>query len=89
MKINLKNNLLLIRKHKNTKFTVDMAVEENDEDKNLITGEVLEIGSNLDKGFVGTTVIFGRYALLTLKLQGEDYHALDIDDVIGDCDYKE
>lgn len=87
MKIKLKNSLLLIRKHKNTKLSVDMAIEENEEDKNLITGEVLESNSpNVTKG---ETVIFGRYALLTLALQGEDYHVLEVDDVLGTCDYKE
>lgn len=87
MKIKLKSNLLLIKKHKNTKLSVDMAIEENDEDKNLITGEVLESQSSVIAK--GETVIFGRYALLTLALQGEDYHVLEVDDVIGTCDYKE
>lgn len=87
MKIQLKSNLLLIRKHKNTKFSEDMAVTENDEDKNLITGEVLQSGTpNFNEG---ETVIFGKYALLTLTLQGEKYHVLDIDDVLGTTDYNE
>ena len=87
MKIKLKSNLLLIRKHKNTKFSVDMAVEENDEDKNLITGEILE--SQNDEFKTGETVIFGKYALLTLTLQGENFHVLEVDDVLGTADYKE
>lgn len=87
MKINLKQNLLLIRKHKNTKYSVDMIVEESDEDKKLITGEVLESSNELYKK--GDTVIFGKYALLTMMLQGVDYHVLDVDDVIGTTDYIE
>jgi len=87
MEIKLKDNLLLIRKHKNTRFAVDMAVEDSDEDKNLITGEVIESSSDTFKK--GETVIFGKYAVLTLILQGEDYHILDTDDVIGVTTYRE
>ena len=64
-----------------------MAVEENDEDKNLITGEVLQSSNEDFKE--GTTVVYGRYALLALTLQGENYFILDVDDVLGVCDYKE
>ncbi len=87
MKIKLRSNLLLINKHKNTKFSVDIAVEESDEDKSLITGEIIE--SSSDEFKKGETVIFGKYALLTLTLQGEDYYVLDVSDVIGTADYKE
>lgn len=70
-----------------------MAVEENDEDKNLITGEVINTPikqMDIDPLYRnGDTVIFGRYALLTLTLQGEEFHVLDIDDIIGTCNYKE
>jgi co-chaperonin GroES (HSP10) len=87
MEIQLRNNLLLIKKHKNTKFSEDMVVEENDEDKNLITGEVMNAADGDFKK--GDTVIFGKYALLTLMLQGEKYHVLETADVIGTCDYRE
>lgn len=87
MEIRLKESLLLIKKHKNTKFSVDIAVDESDEDKKLITGEVLSDNNNYYKK--GETVIFGKYALLTLMLQGEDYYVLEEDDVLGTCDYKE
>jgi co-chaperonin GroES (HSP10) len=87
MKINLKKGLLLIKKHKNTKFSVDIAVEENEEDKNLITGEVLNEGSALYEK--GDTVIFGKYAFLTLTLKGDQYHILEEDDVLGTTEYKE
>ena len=83
MKIKLKSNLLLIKKHKSSKLAVDMAIEDNDEDKGLITGEVL------DGEGKGDTVIFGKYSLLTFTLQGEDYNVLDKDDVLGTCDYRE
>ena len=87
MKIQLKSNLLLIKKHKNTRLVVDMAVEDNDEDKDLITGEVLESGT--DEFKVGETVIFGKYAILTLTLQGEAYNILETTDALGVVDYKE
>ena len=87
MKINLKSNLLLIKKHKNTGLVVDMAVEDTDEDKNLITGEIIE--SNTKDFSKGETVIFGKYAILTLKLKGEDFHILEVSDVLGTAEYKE
>ena len=87
MEITLKSNLLLIKKHKNTRLTADMAVTESDEDKKLITGEVLK--SNDGAYASGDTVIFGRYALLELALQGESYFVLDVADVVGECSYKE
>jgi len=87
MKIELKSNLLAIKKHKNTGLAVDMAIEESDEDKSLITGEVLQ--SNNEQYKVGDTVIFGKYAILKLKLKGEDFFILDVDDVLGTTNYKE
>lgn len=87
MEIKLKNNLLLIKKHKNTKLAADMVVEESEEDKKLITGEILQSGSTSYN--VGETVIFGKYALLCLTLKGVDYYILDVDDVIGVCNYFE
>ena len=87
MEIKLKDSLLLIRKHKNTKFAVDMVVEDNDEDKKLITGEVL--ASENDKFKEGETIIFGKYAILSLALKGEDYNIIDVDDVLGTCSYTE
>lgn len=86
MKVEPKSGLLLIKKHKNTRFSVDMAVTENDEDKRLITGEVL---FDKDGEYTGQTVIFGKYAILDLTIQGEDFHILDKEDMIGTCDYKE
>lgn len=87
MQVKLKSNLLLIRKHTKTGLTVDMELEESDEDKGLVTGEVL---ASEDAEYpVGTTVIYGRYALLSFALQGEDFFVLAVDDVIGTSDYKE
>ena len=78
-----KEGILLIKKHKNTALKADIAIEESDEDKMLITGEVVK-GS-----LKGKTVIFGKYSLFGLTLQGEKFYFLDEDDVIGVCDYKE
>jgi len=61
-----------------------MAIDEMDEDKTLITGEVLSKGDRFKK-----TVIFGKYAVYKLTVQGEDFFLLDEQDVIGECDYKE
>jgi len=83
----LKEGLLLIRKHKNTKFAADMVVnDDGDNDKRLITGEVLQDGKIYKKG---TTVIFGKYSILTLTLKSIDYHIIEEQDVLGECDYKE
>jgi len=87
MQIIPRNNLLLIDKHKKTALRVDIRVAENDEDKRLITGSV--VYSPVDEYKKGDTVIFGKYALLTLTVRGEDFYFLDIDDVVGTCDYKE
>jgi co-chaperonin GroES (HSP10) len=85
--INPKKGILLIRKHKQTAYKNDIAiVDENDEDKRLITGEVLLDSENYKKG---DTVIFGKYALYQLTIQGVDYYLLQEDDVIGLTDYKE
>jgi len=83
MKLIPKKGILVIKKHNNTALKEDISLQENDEDKRLITGEVIE-GNNK-----GQTVIFGRYAILKLTVQGEDYFLLDEEDVIGTCDYKE
>lgn len=83
MKIEPKEGILLIKKHLKTKVRVDMAIDEGDEEKSLITGEVLE-GS-----LKGKTVIFGKYALFELTLQGEKFYFLPEEDVIGITDYTE
>lgn len=88
MNIKPKEGVLLIRKHKQTKLKADIAVEENDEDKTLLTGEVLEAGEGFT-ALEGKTIIFGKYALLTLVLKGNEYHLISGDDVVGTCDYKE
>ncbi len=87
MKIKPRRNLLVIRKHKMTQLKADIAVGDDDEDKRLITGEVLSSGVKDIK--VGTTIIYGKYALLNLRLKGEDHYFLDADDVVGFCDYLE
>jgi len=86
IKINPKKGILLIKKHLKTALKADITVEENDEDKRLSTGEVLAGGEKYKKG---DTVIFGKYALFQLTLQGEDYYLLDECDIVGVCNYKE
>ena len=75
--------VLVILKHTKTKSSVDIVTEESDEDKRLITGEVVA-GSRK-----GETVIFGKYALYELVLQGTKYFFLNEEDIIGSTDYKE
>jgi len=82
MKIEVKEGILLIKKHKNTSVKADIAIND-DEEKKLITGEILE-GENK-----GKTAIFGKYAILDLNLKGEMYSFIDVTDIIGYCDYKE
>jgi co-chaperonin GroES (HSP10) len=77
---------LLINKHKQTALNVDMVTIENDEDKRLITGEVLNDSKDYKKG---QTVIFGRYAIFQVTIQGVDYYLLDENDVIATTNYKE
>ena len=84
-----KPGILLIKKHKKSHIKVDMIVEETDEDKRLITGEVLYACKPDNEYKAGTTIIFGKYALFPLTLQGEDYYFIDKNDVIGTSDYKE
>ena len=78
--------ILLIRKHKKSHIKVDMIVEETDEDKRLITGEVLSEDKDYKKG---STIIFGKYSIFPLTLQGEDYYFIDKNDIIGTTDYCE
>jgi len=87
MKIEPRKGILLIRKFKKSQLKADIAVEESDEDKSLISGEILAGGS--DEWRNGDTVIFGKYSIFTLVLQGEKYYFLDENDVIAGCDFKE
>jgi len=81
MIIHPKKGVLLVKKNKNSQLKTDIMVEESDNDKNLITGEVL--ASNEDEYIAGDNVIFGKYALFTLVLQGENYYFIDASDVIA------
>ena len=92
MKIQPKSGILLIKKHKRTGVKVDMVIEEMDEDKRLITGEILSEISPYNEIMgikKGDTVIFGKYAIFPLTLQGENFFLLDQNDILGICDYKE
>lgn len=87
MEITPRSGILLIKKHKYTKLSSDIVIDDYEDDKVLITGEVLA-GNSSNYG-VGTTVICGKYAIYELILQGEKYYFLDEEDVIARCDYKE
>ena len=87
MKMDPKEGILVVRKHSRTALKHDIAIEESDDDKKLITGEVLSKCS--DTYPQGVTVIYGKYALYVLQVQGVDYYLLDEQDVLGTCDYKE
>lgn len=86
MNIQPKEGILLIKKHTQTAYKADMIVVEDNEDKRLITGEIIAGEGNYK---IGDTIIFGRYALYQLTIQNEDYYLLDEEDVVGICDYKE
>lgn len=88
MKITPRNDLILVKKHKNTKLHADIVVAESSEDKRLITGEILDAGQAVQYE-AGETIIFGKYAVLTLTIQGENFEFIAIDDIVGTCDYKE
>ena len=98
MKISPKEGILLIKKHEKGKLKSDIHVEYGDDDKSLISGEVIGHSGCTDKGETvtvgvdykkGTSVIFGKYSLFELLLQGEKYYFLDKDDVLAIVDYKE
>lgn len=86
-KINPKKGILLIKKHNKTALKADISVAQNDEDKRLITGEILE--SNSDEYKKGDTVIFGKYAIYQLTITGSNYFFLEEEDIIATCNYKE
>jgi len=87
MKIEPKSGILLIKKHKTTALKTDIVVEETDNDKRLITGEVIKSSSSTYQK--GDTVVFGKYALFQLTVSGIDYFFLSEEDVIAITDYKE
>ena len=78
---------MLVRKHLRTHLKADIAVEENDDDRRLMTGTIVSTGYDGYK--LGETVIFGRYSLYKLTVKGEDYFLLDVADILGTCDYRE
>lgn len=82
-----KIGILVIKKHNLTALKADISVVEDDEDKRLITGEVVSDNSKLYQK--GETVIFGKYALYQLTIKGTDFYLLNEEDVIGVCDYNE
>ena len=87
MTIKPKQGVLVIKKYKKAQIKADIIMEEMEEDKRLIVGEVVSVE---DGDYpAGTAVIFGKYAIYPLTLQGEDYYFLDKNDVVAVTDYHE
>ena len=89
MNIEPRIGILHIKRHKNTAVKVDMAIDESDEDKSLITAEVIKGQSEAGKDYAGLTVIVGKYATFGTTIQGEKHYFVLEQDVIATCDYKE
>jgi co-chaperonin GroES (HSP10) len=85
-KIEPKNGILLIQKHKNTSLHQDIAIEETDNDKSLISATVLK--GNVDYE-PGDGIIIGKYSIFHLTLKGTDYYFCHKDDVIAKTSYVE
>lgn len=82
-----KKGILLIKKHTKTALKSDIITVDDENDRRLITGEVLS--DNSDNYKKGDVVVFGKYAIYQLTLKGEDFFFLDEEDVIAKCNYKE
>ena len=82
-----KEGILIIKKHIKTALKTDIVVVDNEEDRRLITGEVLS--DNSKKYQKGKSIIFGKYALYQLTLTGDDIYFIEEEDIIGTTSYKE
>ena len=71
-------DILLVQKE-NKQYKADIAIDEDEEDKRLITGVVLA-GEGYEKG---KHVVFGKYALYKLTYESQDYFFLSKEDVIA------
>ncbi len=80
MQILPKSGLLLVSKNQNTEIDSDMYIPQTDDNKKLITCNIIEGTETYPKD---TVVITGVYSLYQLVYKGEDYFFLDQDDVIG------
>jgi len=80
MTIQPSKNILLIKKHEKMHLKSDIEIPEDDGDKRLITGEVLNAN---DSSYIGKIVVFGKYATLKLTIKGEDFFFVDSDDVVA------
>lgn len=78
--IKTKNNILVVTKDENKEQSSDMYLQEADDDKRLITCEVVSWSGEYQKG---EHVITGRYSLYQLTYNSEDYFFLDCEDVLG------
>lgn len=80
MTIQPSKNMLLIRRHEKIHLSSDIEIPEDDGDKRLVTGEVLNAN---DAGYIGKVVVFGKYATLKLTIKGEDFFFVDSEDVVA------
>ena len=78
-----RDGVILVRVHKKTNLSADIYINEDEDDRKLITGEVLE-GDH-----IGETAIFGKYATLNLDIKGVVYSFIDVNDIIGYTSYRE
>lgn len=81
MKIQTKNNILVVTPNKNTELSHDIYVQDTDDNKNMITCTV--VSSWNDNYNVGDEIITGKYSLYKLVYKGSDYYFVDVDDVVG------
>lgn len=80
MEIKKKKWLLLLKKPTDTRISQDIIVEETDEDKILVSCEVID----WDEDFKPWDfVIVWKYALFLLEYKGEQVYFADKDDILG------
>jgi len=76
----LKEWLLLIEKLKNKDLSVDISVQETDDDKRLITWKVIKWNETYKDGEI---IVFWKYSLFLLTYLWNDYYFLDNEDVLA------
>jgi co-chaperonin GroES (HSP10) len=86
MKITPRSNILLIKKYENVHLNSDIEIPEDDGNKNLVAGEVVESTSQYVPGQI---VIFGKYATNKLTIKSKDFFFIDAEDVVATIDSLE
>ena len=83
------NQVLLVKLMSFQKSKVDITTTEEDSERSLILGEVVEVSIESDghpssnKFKKGDIVVFGKYAYETFKFEGEDHYFVREDDIIA------